>query len=127
MIVTWAAAPSPEKIPPSRLTNPGFRLHLRARRQEPTPSRAHPGSPHHERLPAPRVAARKTPARASVSSTPTARREPATTVALASPPPAPRRWSWPDLIAPHLRGDVLACPRCGGRMRVVATIEDPVV
>ena len=23
--------------------------------------------------------------------------------------------------------DVLACPRCGGRMRVVATIEDPVV
>jgi hypothetical protein len=23
--------------------------------------------------------------------------------------------------------DVLACPRCGGRMRVVATIEDPLV
>ena len=23
--------------------------------------------------------------------------------------------------------DVLACPRCGGRMRVVATIDDPVV
>jgi hypothetical protein len=23
--------------------------------------------------------------------------------------------------------DVLACARCGGRMRVVATIEDPVV
>ena len=23
--------------------------------------------------------------------------------------------------------DVLACPRCGGHMRVVATIEDPVV
>jgi hypothetical protein len=23
--------------------------------------------------------------------------------------------------------NVLACPRCGGRMRVVATIEDPVV
>jgi hypothetical protein len=23
--------------------------------------------------------------------------------------------------------DALACPRCGGRVRVVATIEDPVV
>jgi|SRR6266404_5370540 len=23
--------------------------------------------------------------------------------------------------------DVLACPRCGGRMRVIATIDDPVV
>jgi uncharacterized protein YbaR (Trm112 family) len=22
--------------------------------------------------------------------------------------------------------DVLACPRCGGRLRVVATVEDPV-
>jgi uncharacterized protein YbaR (Trm112 family) len=23
--------------------------------------------------------------------------------------------------------DVLACPRCGGRLRVLATVEDPVV
>ena len=44
-----------------------------------------------------------------------------------SPPPAPRRWSWPDLMRHTFAVDVLACPRCGGRMRVVATIEDPVV
>jgi hypothetical protein len=42
-------------------------------------------------------------------------------------PPARRAWSWPDLMRHTFAVDVLACPRCGGRMRVVATIEDPVV
>jgi hypothetical protein len=43
------------------------------------------------------------------------------------PSPARRAWSWPDLLRHTVAVDVLACPRCGGRMRVVATIEDPVV
>ena len=43
------------------------------------------------------------------------------------PPPAARKWSWPDLMRHTFGVDVLACVRCGGRMRVVATIEDPVV
>src|SRR5262249_56192532 len=43
------------------------------------------------------------------------------------PSPARRAWSWPDLLRHTFAVDVLACPRCGGRMRVVATIEDPVV
>ena len=43
------------------------------------------------------------------------------------PSPARRACSWPDLLRHTFAVDVLACPRCGGRMRVVATIEDPVV
>src|SRR5262249_62279937 len=59
---------------------------------------------------------------------PAARRESTTTVALEnSPPPAPRRSSWPDLVRHTFAVTVLTCPRCGGRMRVLATIEDPVV
>jgi hypothetical protein len=42
-------------------------------------------------------------------------------------PPARPAWSWPDLLRHTFAVDVLACPRCGGRMRVVATIEDRVV
>src|SRR5262245_36455731 len=43
------------------------------------------------------------------------------------PPPAPRGWSWPDLLRHSFAVDVSDCPRRGSRMRVVATIEDPVV
>jgi len=52
-------------------------------------------------------------------------REPARATDAASP--RPRAWSWPDLLRHTFAVDVLACPRCGGRMRVIATIEDPVV
>jgi hypothetical protein len=45
----------------------------------------------------------------------------------ALPPPAARKWSWPDLMRHTFGVDVLSCVRCGGRMRVVATIEDPLV
>ena len=44
-----------------------------------------------------------------------------------APPPAARKWSWPELMRHTFGVDVLACARCGNRMRVVATIEDPVV
>jgi hypothetical protein len=36
-----------------------------------------------------------------------------------------RSWAWADLMRRAFELDVLACPRCGGRMRVLATIEDP--
>jgi hypothetical protein len=62
------------------------------------------------------------------SSMPAASRDPATTVSVEEPPPpAARKWSWPELMRHTFGVDVLACARCGGRMRVVATIEDPVV
>src|SRR5438094_7398002 len=37
----------------------------------------------------------------------------------------PRRWRWAELLQRVFAVDVLACPSCGGRMRLIATIEDP--
>jgi len=39
----------------------------------------------------------------------------------------PRYRAWADLMRRAFEADVLACPRCGGRMVVLATIEDPAV
>jgi hypothetical protein len=61
------------------------------------------------------------------SCSPAAGRESAAAVGDPSPPPASGRWSWPDLLRHTFAVDVLACPRCGGRMRVLATIDDPSV
>ena len=41
--------------------------------------------------------------------------------------PTASAWRWADLLRRVFALDVLACPRCGGRMRVVATIDDPAV
>jgi hypothetical protein len=51
----------------------------------------------------------------------------AVTAPPADPPPAmrPPRWRWADLLQRVFSVDVLACPNCGGRMRVLATIDDP--
>ena len=38
-----------------------------------------------------------------------------------------RHWRWADLMRRTFDIDVLACRRCGGRMRLIATIEDPEV
>jgi hypothetical protein len=49
---------------------------------------------------------------------------------LADPPaglPVPRHWRWAALLQRVFAVDVLACPHCGGRMRVIATIDDPLV
>ena len=43
--------------------------------------------------------------------------------ALSSPP---RHWAWANLMRRAFDLDVLACPRCGGRLRLLGTIEDPV-
>ena len=39
----------------------------------------------------------------------------------------PKYRAWADLMRRAFETDVLACPRCGGRMVVLATIEDPAV
>jgi hypothetical protein len=39
--------------------------------------------------------------------------------------PTPRHWPWAKLMHRAFEIDVLACPRCGGRMRLLATVEDP--
>jgi hypothetical protein len=39
--------------------------------------------------------------------------------------PVPRHWAWADLMRRAFDIDVLACPRCGGRLRLIATVEDP--
>jgi len=38
--------------------------------------------------------------------------------------PAPRHWAWADLMRRAFAIDVLACPRGGGRLRLIATVED---
>jgi hypothetical protein len=42
-------------------------------------------------------------------------------------PPYPKRWDWASLMKRGMDLDVLACPRCGDRMKVLAAIEDPEV
>jgi hypothetical protein len=40
---------------------------------------------------------------------------------------ARRHWAWAALVRRAFDLDVLACPRCGGRLRLIATVEDPEV
>ena len=44
-----------------------------------------------------------------------------------TPRARPKYRAWADLMRRAFEADVLACPRCGGRMIVLATIEDPAV
>ena len=39
--------------------------------------------------------------------------------------PRLRHWAWADLMRRAFEIDVLACPRCRGRLRLIATIDDP--
>jgi hypothetical protein len=47
----------------------------------------------------------------------------------ASPRPArtPGAWTWAALMRRVFALDVLACPRCGGRLRVIASVQDAAV
>ncbi len=38
-----------------------------------------------------------------------------------------RNYRWADLMRRSMSLDVLACPRCGGRLRLIALIDDPAV
>ncbi|HEY7654036.1 MAG TPA: transposase, partial [Methylomirabilota bacterium] len=42
-------------------------------------------------------------------------------------PPTPGAWTWPALMRRVFDLDVLACPRWGGRLRVIAVVQDPAV
>ena len=44
----------------------------------------------------------------------------------ATPPAQARHWPSANLMRRAFDVDVLACPRCGGHLRLLATIEDPV-
>ena len=37
----------------------------------------------------------------------------------------PRHWAWANRMRRAFDIDVLACPQCGGRLRLIATVEDP--
>ena len=37
----------------------------------------------------------------------------------------PRHWTWAALMRRAFDLDVLACPRCAGRLRLIATVEEP--
>ncbi len=39
----------------------------------------------------------------------------------------PRAWTWAALMHRAFAIDVLACPQCGGRLRLIATLHDPAV
>jgi hypothetical protein len=39
--------------------------------------------------------------------------------------PVCRHWAWADLMRRAFDIDALACPRCGGRLRLIATVEAP--
>ena len=41
--------------------------------------------------------------------------------------PTPRAWTWAAFMHRAFAIDVLACPHCGGRLRLIATLHDPVV
>jgi len=41
------------------------------------------------------------------------------------PPGTPRRLSWAELMRRVFAVDVLKCPDCGGRMRILAALHDP--
>ena len=57
----------------------------------------------------------------------------ASTVPLAARPEGtgvnsgPRAWTWAALMHWAFAIDVLACPHCGGRLRLIATLHNPAV
>ena len=42
-----------------------------------------------------------------------------------TPDAKPRYWAWAHLMRRAFDIDVLGCPRCGGRLRLIAAIDDP--
>ncbi len=42
-----------------------------------------------------------------------------------APRARPRHWAWAQLMQRAFGVDALACPRCAGRLRLMATVDDP--
>ena len=63
------------------------------------------------------------PSRPAADGSVTAPPEDARDAKVPTPPAKPRDWKWAELMRRVFDLDVLACPRCGGRMCVIATIE----
>jgi hypothetical protein len=40
---------------------------------------------------------------------------------------SPRAWSWAALMHRAFAVDLLACPHCGGRLRLIAPLHDPLI
>jgi hypothetical protein len=57
---------------------------------------------------------------------PNVKRDPDDDAAPSAAPAQSRHWAWANLMRRAFDVDVLACPRCGGRLRLLGTIEDPV-
>lgn len=53
--------------------------------------------------------------------------DPEDQAAPAAAPSLAARRAWANLMRRAFDFDVLACPRCGGRMRLLATIDNPTV
>jgi hypothetical protein len=51
---------------------------------------------------------------------------PSTAALSCEPLPSPK-WKWSDLFKRVFKIDVLQCPRCGGRCKILAVIFDPFV
>jgi hypothetical protein len=54
----------------------------------------------------------------AAGASPEARDEPTTA-------PVGRHCAWADLMRHAFDIDVLACPRCGGRLRLITTVDEP--
>lgn len=75
----------------------------------------------------PRDAERPTPAHSESATVPTAPETSRPEAGIRRPRVRQRYRSWAELMRRAFDTDVLACPRCGGRMILLATIEDPAV
>ena len=92
-----------------------------------SPSGPRPARPEAARQPVPESAPGGRPGRQAASAAP--RGEPPQR-GPGHPPAAParrRRLAWSALLQRVFRVDVLECPRCGGRMRILAAIHQPAV
>lgn len=60
-----------------------------------------------------------------VPEAPEAQRESCGAVASDGAASKPERMSWAELVRRVFARDVLECPRCGDRMKIIATVMDP--
>jgi hypothetical protein len=74
--------------------------------------------------PAARHRAKVVPKRDTESSVPSTEAKPLETDT-AKPDQRPRNYSWAELLHRVFAIDVLACPECGGRMRMLSAVHSP--